>query len=176
MRTYYNASGGCIGGDCKVLLNNGELKYVKDLVKGDKLFGNCEILCALRMKVSNSLIELCKFENGLKITPWHPVKFNNKWVFPNNINSDEMEKSVECCDYVYNFILNEGHSMIVNGIECVTLGHGKMDNDVLAHEYFGSFSKISNDLNKIKGWNSGMIDLTSDSFQRNQDNLVVKIA
>jgi hypothetical protein len=35
--------------------------------------------------------------------------------------------------------------MVINGVECVTLGHGFTDNDVIAHPYFGT-QKIIDDL------------------------------
>lgn len=31
-------------------------------------------------------------------------------------------------DAYYNFVLQDGHSMIVNNIPCITLGHGFQEN------------------------------------------------
>ena len=171
MGAYYNASGGCIAGDCFAVMADNSLKLIKNLQSGDELFGNCQIVCVVRMKCKDSRIKLSHLANGLKITPWHPVKYNNKWVFPNEIQEAKM---VEDCDYVYNFVLNNKHSMVVNGIECVTLGHGGNDR-VLKHEYFGNLKKIVGDLGKINGWDNGLIDVTSSAFKRDANNLVNRI-
>lgn len=40
-------------------------------------------------------------------------------------------------DSYYNFVLESGHSMIVNNIPCISLGHGFQD-PVAKHAYFGS--------------------------------------
>jgi len=51
---------------------------------------------------------------------------------------------------MYDFILDNGHVMIINGVECISLGHG-FKGKIVEHEYFGT-EKVINDLKKIKGW------------------------
>ena len=41
-------------------------------------------------------------------------------------------------DFVYNLVMEEGHTAIINGVECCCLGHGFEDNDVIKHPYFGT--------------------------------------
>ena len=48
------------------------------------------------------------------------------------------------CSYVYNFILDSRHTMIINGTICSTLGHGFKDVNAL-HPYFGT-TKIVEDI------------------------------
>lgn len=46
--------------------------------------------------------------------------------------------------------------MIVNGMECVSLGHGFKDNSVIDHEYLGT-GKVVEDLKSHKSWMSGLV-------------------
>lgn len=41
--------------------------------------------------------------------------------------------------------------MVVNGIECICLGHGLKANTVVAHDYLGT-SKVIDDLMTMEGW------------------------
>ncbi len=68
------------------------------------------------------------------ITPYHPVRIEGKWKFPIDINHFEERD----CDAVYSFILDDGHVMVINGVECVSMGHGFTHDDVVKHEFFGT--------------------------------------
>lgn len=57
------------------------------------------------------------------------------------------------CDFVYNFLLDSCHSMLINGVICSTLGHGFKGINV-EHPYFGT-NKIVEDIKKLKGWELG---------------------
>jgi len=49
---------------------------------------------------------------------------------------------------VFTFVLDRAHSVVVNGVRCVTLAHGiTTGDDVRAHSYFGSNVCVS-DLEK----------------------------
>lgn len=39
---------------------------------------------------------------------------------------------------IYNLILENTHSIMINDIEVVTLGHGYSENEVIYHPYYGS--------------------------------------
>lgn len=67
-------------------------------------------------------------------------------------------------DSYYNFVLEEGYSMIINGTTCITLGH-ELKGDVVEHEYFGT-QAIVEDLSRIQGWSNGFVVIQSKSFQR----------
>jgi hypothetical protein len=43
------------------------------------------------------------------------------------------------------------HSMLIGGIECVTLDHGR-------HPYFGS-QLVIEDLKQMRGWGAGFVEL-----------------
>ena len=63
---------------------------------------------------------------GLIITNVHPVRVKGKWYAPRTApNSSKFELTEPM--WIYNFILDRHHIVIVNGYECVTLGHDLTD-------------------------------------------------
>lgn len=94
------------------------------------------------------------FECGLAITQYHPIKKDSKWVFP--INAGKTRQIYT--EAYYNFVVEGGHSMEVNGIECITLGHGIKGDIVAEHAYFGT-EAILTDLQQMKGWSEGLISM-----------------
>ena len=77
------------------------------------------------------------------------------------------------CEAVYNFALNQGHTVLVNDIECVTLGHGFKE-DVVRHAYYGS-QRVIEDLQKLdlEQNNAGFIEITEESLVRNMQTGLV---
>lgn len=71
-------------------------------------------------------------------------------------------------DVVYNFVLDDGHVVEINGIVCATFGHG-MKGENIEHPYFGT-SQIVEDLKKMPGWNEGFIIVQIEQFRRSQNN------
>ena len=63
-------------------------KILKDIKKGDIIMSarqdnvltTAKVLCVFETKITMGIREFVDFENGLYITPWHPIKYNNKWV------------------------------------------------------------------------------------------------
>jgi hypothetical protein len=72
---------------------------------------------------------MVRFPTGLLITNYHPVFYQGKWNFP----CDVFEPEKLFVDRYYNFVLEEDHSMMVDGVYCITLGHGMKDNEVVSH-------------------------------------------
>lgn len=83
--------------------------------------------------------------DGLLITEYHPAKINNEWIFP----CDYKDSKLIQCDYVYNIILKNRSSILINGIECVTLGHG-LKGPIIEHPFLGT-ERVIND---FKNFNS----------------------
>lgn len=74
-------------------------------------------------------------------------------MFPINVGV-----GVTCsCDAVYSFVLDQHHTMLVNGVECVCLGHN-FKGPVVGHQYFGS-PRIVADMEKMVGWSNGLISI-----------------
>jgi hypothetical protein len=72
---------------------------------------------------------------------------------------------IEDCDYVYNFILKQGHIININGINCATLGHDFIDSECIVHDYFGT-SKIIDDIKKCDIHKYGYVVFDSNPFLR----------
>ena len=159
MRIYNTAQNGCFSGNCTVTLENGGKKLVKDLNKGDIVFGGAKIVTVIKY---SGYFEMVQF-HGLEITPHHPISLNGKWEFPINVGKLVNKKYTT----VFNFVLDFGHILIVNDVKCVTLGHGFKE-EVVEHEYFGS-EKVINDLKKMKGWNEGMIELDGNTSAKRDE-------
>ena len=134
------------------------------IVKGDKILdskGNItSVLCLIKINCKNNLCSMVNIDD-LIITPYHPIKINNKWIFPKDINYPTEYK----CNNVYNLVLDNNHTIIINNYISCTLGHNITENEVITHEYFGT-EKVINDLNKIEGFDKGYIVLNMDNFIR----------
>ena len=105
------------------------------------------------------------------ITAWHPIRLNQQWIMPCTLVSSPSNIS---CEAVYNFALDQGHTVLVNDIECVTLGHGFKE-DVVRHAYYGS-QQVIDDLRKLDLGqnNSGFIEITDNILIRNTQTGLVK--
>jgi len=170
MDNYYNYSGGCIGSEGNVLMQDNSLRKVKDIRKADyvKLPNgeSAQVICVCKTTLKpRDKSPLVLLESGLVITPWHPVLLNNQWRFPCHIG-EIWNTSISSHD-VFNFVLDKGHLMIVNGIACVTLGHGFTE-DVVKHQYFGT-EEVIHDLKSLPSWETGFIDLNQVITRRDPE-------
>ena len=136
----------CYDGNCytEVLINNKfNKKFIKDIVKGDIIKtgkGSAKILAILKSPI-NSKVEMISFPDKLLITEWHPIKINGEWKFPCETKTG-IKVTVSSKD-IYSFVLDKDHTMYVNNIETVTLGHNLKG--LPQHPYFGT-EKIINDI------------------------------
>ncbi len=177
MQTYYVQSGGCFDGNGMVAMyddlnNTIYYKNVSDVRKYDKIY--CPLTkkysiieCIIKMKIMREIL-MCEF-NNMKITPFHPMHINDTWVFP----YDMKMPSITYMDYVYDFVLDSGHCVIINNNKVITLGHQFTFNDVVKHEYFGD--KIIDDLKYHNQWNNGYIQLDDYEFIRDENMKIKKI-
>ncbi|CAF1540367.1 unnamed protein product [Didymodactylos carnosus] len=165
MRVFNNASAGCFHGKCLVLLADGNTKFVKDVRRGDILqtpdsVTNATVTYVMKSICFNDKTTMVSFGNGLIISPWHPVRIDGNWIFPCDIGH---ESDIEC-EEVFNFVLDGGHIVIINGVECVTLGHN-FKGKVIEHPYYGT-SKVLDDLRKLDTSNSGYVEIKPNWFVR----------
>ena len=72
---YYGTD--CFAGHCKVKMHDGSEKLAEQIIKGDLVSTSSEegtkVLCVERYASHNGQAEFCTFENGLCITPGHPI-------------------------------------------------------------------------------------------------------
>ncbi len=173
MSSYYDSSGTtCFDGESTVELQNGDIIKVKNMIPGQLVKGfndeYVKLQCILRTKVEKE-IQLCEI-NSMLITPWHPVFHNGRWMFPIDI----CKPTMKYVDYVYNVVLENGISLLVNNINCAGLGHNVINDPVLQHPYYGT-SRVINDMKKMTGWDKGYIDLENYTLERDQQGYVSKI-
>ena len=77
------------------------------------------VLATVHTSGERSLIQLK--ESGLQITDSHPIRINGQFVKPRDVT----HKIVTSCSLVVNFVLDRPRVLLlVDGIECVTYGHG----------------------------------------------------
>ena len=122
---YYNNSycgGGCFVGDNLISMADGSKKTVASLRKGDMVAtpaGCSKVRCVIKTLFRNGEIKLCELENGLKVTPGHPVMYNNEWKYPRDIVSPQIY-TYSCH---YNLVLEKDHIAYVNDTPLILLGH-----------------------------------------------------
>eukprot|EP00945_MAST-04E_sp_MAST-4E-sp1_P006222 g6222.t1 len=158
MSSLNNRYAGCFDGEGKVLLANGTFKPVKELEKGDEVSCrnglDAKVVCIIRTTMADGHCEMVELKTGVKLTAWHPVHLSGEWQFPNDLGELKLHKT----PFIYNAILDQGHSLNINGIDCVTLGHHLKENKVVEHPYFGT-DRVVDDFKQMPGWNKGFIQM-----------------
>ena len=148
--------------------------------KSDHSYGIVECVVELKCNPKQSTMQMVTFPSGLRITPWHPIRQENSWKFPADVHPiQEMT-----CDAVYCLVVRhlfhpvngmiqsqaqaQTHqaAVVVNGIECATLGHGVMSDKVASHSFFGESALV--DLRQCRGWEAGRVVFDAGCFVRDE--------
>ena len=173
MASFYNRDSACIHGLCVVAMKNGHQKLVQDIIKGDEVLGGTVEL-VVRTKCINNKMLYYQSPSGLLITGYHPIKYNNNYVFPCNI----FEGNIYDSDYMYSFLLKNKNgkrppTIIINNYECLALAHNITNDPVAQHDFFGT-EKIVDDLKRCNNWESGQVTFYAGTniFSRNIDGKV----
>jgi len=160
MTRWNNRHGGCFAGECQVLLESGKKVALQELRRGMQVTtpkGTRRVGAVLRIAIEGGRLMMCRI-GELKVTPWHPICVDGKWVFP----ADVVEAQLEECDTVYTVLLEadtdvDAHAFEVEGVTAVTLGHGLVASkgaDARAHPFFGSYTKVLDSLKDLAGFES----------------------
>uniref|UniRef100_A0A7S4KVX2 U-box domain-containing protein n=1 Tax=Paramoeba aestuarina TaxID=180227 RepID=A0A7S4KVX2_9EUKA len=176
MANYYNVRGGCFAAHCLVTMGDGSLKKVSEVQRGDVVStgsgGTASVVCVLKTVFRNSPPMLVSLPGGLQITEYHPVRINGKWEFP-----IDLVPSAPCSNTpsVCSFVLDRGHVCVVNGVECVGLGHDFKGDVVVEHPFFGS-QKVVEAMKIMQGWDRGLIVLQANAFLKSDiSNLIERL-
>eukprot|EP00038_Savillea_parva_P018308 m.23030 g.23030 ORF g.23030 m.23030 type:complete len:874 (-) comp4048_c0_seq1:218-2839(-) len=155
MSRYNCASAPCFAGGCTVATPSGTVP-IESLCRGDFVLtphGTAvRVVCLVVTKCVNNTAFFVDFPGGLRITPYHPVRINGVWHFPQDVHSVHEHP----CPAVYNLVVDDTHIVYVNGVECITLGHNLKSSSVIRHPYFGS-QQIVADLQQCRGWSTGRV-------------------
>ena len=92
-----------------------------------------KIKCIIKSILPDQKVHLVKLDNDLIITPAHPIRLKKDWYLPKQLKKPEIIKQ----EAVYNFIMEEFPIIIVNGIECLTLGEDHKVK-VSIHPFYGT--------------------------------------
>ncbi|KAL2916721.1 hypothetical protein HK105_203838 [Polyrhizophydium stewartii] len=162
---FHSRSRPCFAGECGVRMADGSVRAVRDLAAGDRVATSLDgstpaaaVVCVVLSPSDAGRAHLVALDGGLRVTPFHPVRAASdgagasEWVFPRDLG-DVREAA---CDAVFNFVLDHTHTMVIGGRECITLGHGRTDNAVVAHDYFGT-RRVVDDLAGMRGWARGLV-------------------
>ena len=154
---FNNAYGGCFGGYGVVSMDNNTTKYVKDLIKGNKLDNGATIECVISFE--NCVVQEMVTLNNLVITPWHPIYVCGVWKFPADYEPTA-HKFTE--NKVYTFILNKNHMININRVNACTLGHN-FKGPIIQHDFYGT-NIVINDLKRFEDYNKGLIELSEKNI------------
>jgi hypothetical protein len=95
---------------------------------------------------------------ALTISAGHPVRVDGSWVKPCQLGRVEFNAPGT---ELYNCVLSGGHTIFVEGVECVTLGHNFTDQHV-AHEFYGT-NEVVKYLQSQLGWDRGLVLLEASA-------------
>ena len=175
LAVYNNLGGGCFSTNCHITLANGNEIKVNQLkpnmiiqsLDNDHNEVTARVLCIFETRV-NRVVDMVKFDNGLVITPWHPIYYNDGWVFPTLINPCE---PVYCGRYL-TLVLDNYHIAIVNKTPVITLA-SQFKTCMLSHPYY-STNNVIDSLKKHHNYSKQHIEVDIDSvkFIRDHNNIV----
>lgn len=179
MQAYHNSSNPCFHGDCAALLADGSTKPVARVAKGDLVAtgagddgggGSARVVCVVKTHCRSGRAQLVRLDgSGLLVTPYHPVCVDGAWRFPCELGT-ALERP---CDAVYSFVLEAGgHTMVIDGVRCVSLGHGIVADPVVSHPYFGT-PRVVEDLQQMHGWTAGLVEFETGCLVRHPETGLV---
>ena len=186
MRVFHNRSNPCFEGSCSIAMADGSVRRVDALCKGDRVAtagskAGAAVACVVKTRCMGGMMTLTRLADhpGFSVTPYHPIRRHGVWVFPLQCG----ETQERPCAFVYSFILQpavDGTAaptntvMVINGVECATLGHGQTG-DVIGHAFYGTRAVVDNVL-KLPGAADGVVSLEPGCCRRDPaTDLVVEL-
>ncbi|KAG8808143.1 hypothetical protein FRC17_004087, partial [Serendipita sp. 399] len=176
MAQYNQRIGPCFTGECIVSLGEGRVARVDEIKRGSQvqtLQGIRTVAVVIKTPISSGQLALCNLGN-LRVTPWHPIMYEGKWVFP----AEVVEPTLQAADAIYSFLLHpssasDSHSMVIEGVACVTMGHGIVSGeDTRAHPFFGSYYKVLNAVQALPGFHEETGVVQCAGVSRDEHSLI----
>jgi hypothetical protein len=171
-----NFYGGCVSSESLVDTTRGSVN-ISCLKKGDQVVhsqGFSTVLCVVEHFVGVEEVDFVVMgaNQQLKITNWHPIRSSNTTepVFP--VECHNIKTVVENPTRVFNLVMIPGDTpwYRIDDVECVSVGHGQMDDPVLRHPYYAS--KIVDDLKGLNGWEDGYVVMHGKKVRDTNTGLV----
>jgi len=165
MAAYNDRGRGCFHANALVTMALGARKAASQVRAGDILLDGGRVKCVVKSAFEERTAQLIRLpaatdnEQGLIITPYHPVMWQGNWQFPIDIGA-----WVECpCDAVFSFLVESADvagkftsSALVDGVPTSMLAHGVTGVPCLSHAFFGT-SAIVQALEKCPGYTAGLV-------------------
>ncbi len=152
MARYISAAAGCLAGDGAVAVPGGKTVRVADLTKGSVVLDGqgreTRVRCLVCVEGPVSAVRL---PGGPTLTPWHPVLWEGRWRFPQDIGGRP-----RMLPRVYNVVLDSS-ALVVDSVPCAALGHG-LTGPVIAHDFFGTDAVVKA-LTKLPGYQQGRVSV-----------------
>lgn len=158
----HSSVGPCFLPASTVLMADGRQKRCDQIQPGDRVAPGYRVRCVIKTEVPHADIVQLGTQQGDPaevggFTMWHPVFVNSEWRHP----ADVGEVKRVATDAIYNFVLDESHVIILNGIMTCTMGHDMTANAVIDHPYFGKrrpgVRNVIDDLAASPGWEEGYV-------------------
>eukprot|EP00301_Raphidiophrys_heterophryoidea_P027570 c9716_g1_i1.p1 GENE.c9716_g1_i1~~c9716_g1_i1.p1 ORF type:complete len:720 (+),score=170.48 c9716_g1_i1:77-2161(+) len=167
MTQFYNSANPCFHGNCLVSMADGSLQQLSKVQRGNHVLTGAQqsasVVCLVETLVPEGQgVAFVQPPNSkLRVTPWHPIRVNGEWRFPADVSQEaELIPKIDLeCRSVFSLVLDTHHVAVIDGIECVCLGHGFTDNTVVTHEYLGT-QKVVQDLAGAPGFAAGRVVLS----------------
>ena len=171
--SYYNdRDRGCFHGNSLVTLISGQRVPAKAVRAGDILYDGGRVKCVVKSAYLEGRAQLIRLpsttecEQGLLISPYHPVLWQGRWQFPVHIG-----EWVECaCDAVYSFLVESASAAgtytpfaLVDGVPTATLAHGVQGIPCLSHAFFGTTAVVEA-LQQCPGFQTGLVVFTQPGY------------
>jgi hypothetical protein len=165
MAAVHNSTGPCFLPASQVLMADGTRQRCDQIRAGQvvaTLNGITRVRCVIRTEVSHA--DIVRLHTGSNagtnadggFTLWHPVFVGRRWQYPADLGRVEHVAT----DAIYNFVLDRGHMIDIDGVKTCTMGHG-FTGPVIGHPYFGAREpgkrNILDDLENDPGWFHGAI-------------------
>ena len=146
-------------------------KHARQILKDNniKSITYTKVLCVYETIMVDEVCDLVTLENGLKITPWHPILTPLGWKFPSELKSSQIEN----CVSIITLVLETNHIAFINEHPCITLGHNFKDK-LFKHEFYGT-EKVVKCLTSMPGFEIGHIKNNSGNIIRDNNGNVINI-
>jgi len=150
--TPLNDAAGCFLGTCKVLMDDGEWTEVRHVNPGDVVAGGHKVIALVKVGMDVESVKMSKVVTDVGtcvLSPWHPYLIGDTWVVgQETVGSEDVPTNT-----VYNFVLESGHIVDIEGVRCCTFAHG-FTGPVIEHPFFGT-NAIIEELKFCQGWAAG---------------------
>jgi Mg-chelatase subunit ChlD len=158
----HSSFGPCFLPASTVLMADGSKKRCDQISPGDHVAPHYRVRCVIKTVVTYAdIIQLGDMQGSPEevggFTMWHPVFVGGEWRHPADLG--QVQRVVT--DAIYNFVLDETHVIMLNGVMTCTMGHDMTANTVIDHPYFGKrrpgVRNIIDDLSASPGWDAGYV-------------------